>query len=130
MEEISSKRHISDNKQAKILLSCLIVELEISENLNDEAMERLDNIQNLLDSLGSAESEVYSAYYKARTHFYSSKNDVEQFYKNGLQYLSYAQLDLKSEEKSRFSFNLAISALIGEDIFNFGELVRKFFCNL
>lgn len=46
------------------------------------------------------------------------------FYRNALTYLTYANLEtIPAAEQMTLAFDLGIAALIGESIYNFGELV-------
>jgi len=47
-----------------------------------------------------------------------------EFYRNALLYLSYTSLEsLSEQERLQMAFDLGISALVGEDIYSFGDLV-------
>ena len=49
-----------------------------------------------------------------------------QYYKNALLYLACVQLDeLPANDKIERARDLAISALLGQNIYNFGELVSS-----
>lgn len=48
------------------------------------------------------------------------------FYRNALLYLSYTALEsLSEEERLQMAFDLGISALVGEDLYSFGDLVSS-----
>ena len=54
------------------------------------------------------------------------KADYPQYYRNALLYLSSINIDdLSNEEKVERAYELALSALLGEGLYNFGELVSK-----
>ncbi len=47
------------------------------------------------------------------------------FYKFALLHLSYTPLELiEDEDRKQLAYDLSIAALVGEDIFNFGDLVK------
>ncbi len=51
-------------------------------------------------------------------------NQPIDFYNNALKYLAYVQLDtLPTSQQLELAFDLGIAALIGDSIYNFGELV-------
>lgn len=52
-------------------------------------------------------------------------SEAEEFYKVALQYVAYTPLDtLPKQEVVGLAFDLGIAALLGENIFNFGDLVH------
>ena len=53
------------------------------------------------------------------------KDAPQEFYRSGLQYLAFTSIaTIPQEERVSLAFDMSIAALIGEDIYNFGELVR------
>lgn len=53
------------------------------------------------------------------------KDAPQEFYRSGLQYLAFTSIaSIPQEERVSLAFDMCIAALIGEDIYNFGELVR------
>lgn len=54
------------------------------------------------------------------------KSTAAEFYKNALLFLAYANVDkIPAEERKVFAFDLVVSALVGENVYSFGELVRR-----
>ena len=48
-----------------------------------------------------------------------------EFYKNSLMYLVYTPLEgIPSSEQQSLAFDMGIAALVSNEIYNFGELVR------
>ena len=56
-----------------------------------------------------------------------SKAEYVPYYKNSLLYLACIDIDkdLSGEERTSRAHDLALSALLAETIYNFGELVRR-----
>jgi hypothetical protein len=64
-------------------------------------------------------ADVYSQYYRRR-------DDQENYYKSGLQFLAYTpDVDLSEEEKKQWSIKLGMAVLLGKKIFNITELLDK-----
>lgn len=72
---------------------------------------------------------IYSNYYRLSTYFYEKKQDYDSYYYAALQYLAYEK-DISENEKIELCFNMCVSTLIGEKMFNFAELIEKDFFNL
>lgn len=120
----SSQNFIKEDAQSLILFQSTIAELKVLSGDVEEGSKDLEAIESNLDSLHSNDSSVYASFYKAKSLMYKAKTQINEFYKAGLQYLSYAQMEnVDKEERAALAFDLGIAALVGEDIFNFGELV-------
>lgn len=76
------------------------------------------------------QAKVNAAYYLTNCQLYKIREDYNHYYSNGLLYLSAiatvnksADQTLDIEEQQRLCYDLAISALLGDKIYNFGELI-------
>mmetsp|Transcript_4865 Transcript_4865/g.5270 ORF Transcript_4865/g.5270 Transcript_4865/m.5270 type:complete len:392 (-) Transcript_4865:49-1224(-) len=64
-----------------------------------------------------------AAIYKAQAELSKVSGDPVGFFKNGLSYLAYTPLEtLRTNDRLNWAANLGIAALIGKEIYNFGEL--------
>ncbi|KAF8392848.1 hypothetical protein HHK36_021087 [Tetracentron sinense] len=76
---------------------------------------------------------VYASYHWFSSQYHKSRQEFAQFYKSALLYLAYMSVESLSDTfKLDFAFDLSLSALLGDNIYNFGELlahpiVRIFF---
>ena len=85
----------------------------------------MDAAQTLLDSLPSVENRVRADYYKVSADYYKAKAEYAPYYRNSLLFLACIELsDLENDERILRAHDLSISALLGDTIYNFGELVR------
>ncbi|CAJ0836793.1 10003_t:CDS:10 [Entrophospora sp. SA101] len=83
----------------------------------------IDECEKILDSFDSVETIIHASYYRVCAEFYKVKAEYAEYYKSALLYLACIQLDdLKPEEKVQRAYLLAISALLSDSIYNFGEL--------
>ena len=103
--------------------------------------------QIILDGLQGADPAVHSKFYQSASEYYKVlfgfctvmclclktslvqvNGPAETYYKNALMYLAYTPLDtLTLEQKQVLATDLALAALTGENVFNFGEVVRSSF---
>lgn len=83
------------------------------------------SIASQLDTIRyDAPSPTYTTVDPYRRRFTKAKLAYPQYYHNALLFLSSVSLDeLTDVEKQERAFELAISALLGEGLYNFGELV-------
>jgi 26S proteasome regulatory subunit N9 len=102
------------------LADCLIA----SGNLAG-AKEVLLQVKEKLESTTGLDASVYAAAYHSWASYYQTLNEPENFYKYAIQYVGYTQLDqLPKEKLVGLAFDLGIAALVGETIFNFGDLLE------
>ena len=75
---------------------------------------------------------VNSGYYGVAGDYFKVKADYGPYYKNALLYLACVDVDkeLNEEERKARAHDLCIAALLGDNIYNFGELVSRLSQNL
>jgi len=88
----------------------------------DEAWRILDAGDSRLESV---ESSVNAAYYGVAADYYKAKAEYAPYYRNSLLYLACVDpaTDMTEEDRLARAHDLGISALLGDTIYNFGELL-------
>jgi 26S proteasome regulatory subunit N9 len=71
------------------------------------------------------ENVVHAAFYRVNADYFQAENDYTSYYRNSLLYLACIdeKEDLTERERQRRAYNLAIAALVSDQIYNFGELL-------
>lgn len=78
----------------------------------------------ILDAFDSVESMIHAAFYRVNADYHKAKAEYAAYYRNALLYLACVNVhDLKKSEAQERAYDLSISALLGETIYNFGELL-------
>ncbi|QLL30737.1 hypothetical protein HG536_0A05520 [Torulaspora globosa] len=113
---------------------CLLIEIEIariylSKNELVKSRDLLDELEKLLDQRDAMPLKVTNAFYLANAEYYRLKQDFNSFYYTSLLYLSTIPQQEKQPEEDadkykELAYNLSIAALLGDKIYNFGELLR------
>ncbi|WFD29532.1 26S proteasome regulatory subunit [Malassezia sp. CBS 17886] len=137
-------RQFEDAAQASAFLQRLVAEQETPETqdafvlltmeaahfqllLGDLAATKaaMDKCARLLDSFDAVEPAVHASYYRVCGNYYKSKAEYADFYRNFLLYLACINIgtDMSAEEQVQCAHDLGISALLGDTIYNFGELL-------
>ncbi|EXJ60105.1 26S proteasome regulatory subunit N9 [Cladophialophora yegresii CBS 114405] len=90
-----------------------------------KAREQLDNAQKTLDQFDFVENVVHAAFYRVNADYFQAENDYTSYYRNSLLYLACIDesKDLTEKERQKRAYNLAIAALVSDQIYNFGELL-------
>ncbi|CAG8473224.1 3011_t:CDS:2, partial [Scutellospora calospora] len=136
-------KHFSDYNEALAFLTSLVEKVDTPETRDayvlavtetayiklrlfdlEGTKAAMDECEKILDTFDSVETIIHASFYRVCADFYKAKAEYAQYYKNALLYLACIQLEeLTLEEKAERAYDLAISALLGDTIYNFGELL-------
>lgn len=85
----------------------------------------LDECEKILSEQDTVEPVVNAGYYGVAGDYFKVKADYAPYYKNALLYLACVDVnaELEAEDRKSRAHDLCIAALLGETIYNFGELV-------
>ncbi|PCH42928.1 hypothetical protein WOLCODRAFT_138115 [Wolfiporia cocos MD-104 SS10] len=85
----------------------------------------IDAAWKILDELSSVDTMVNGAYYGVAADYYKAKAEYAPYYRNSLLYLACIDpaKDLSPEDRVMRAHDLSVSALLGDTIYNFGELL-------
>eukprot|EP00899_Mesostigma_viride_P024438 jgi/Mesvir1/5179/Mv15314-RA.1 len=77
-----------------------------------------------LENLTDLDPSVHACVHWVTSQYHKSQQNFAEFYKSALQYLSYVSVDsLLEASRQSLAADLALSALLGEGVYSFGELV-------
>ncbi|GKV10622.1 hypothetical protein SLEP1_g21962 [Rubroshorea leprosula] len=89
-----------------------------------ECKKLVEDGKSTLDSMTDIDPSVYSSYYWVSSQYHKYRQEFAEFYKNALLYLAYTSVDSLSDSfKLDLASDLSLSALLGDNIYNFGELL-------
>ncbi|GAA0142985.1 protease [Lithospermum erythrorhizon] len=127
LEEAIEKLH--STKEMRIEEPILYVRMQIAlfklEQGNEKECKKLiDEGKSTLDSMTDIDPSVYASYFWVASQYHKSHQEFAEFYKNALLYLAYTSVESLSDSfRLDLAFDLSLSALLGENIYNFGELL-------
>jgi len=121
---IEPKSLIMGSLEAQVLLMSDIARIQLDAGDQSAAKNVLESARELLDAANEVAPETQAAFYASAASFHKIVGTATEFYRNALLFLAYVKADaLSVDEKRRWAFDLAVAALVGEEIFNFGELL-------
>jgi len=90
-----------------------------------KAREQLGKAQKTLDQFDFVENVVHASFYRVNADYFQAESDYTSYYRNSLLYLACIdeQKDLTQDQRIHRAYNLAIAALVSDQIYNFGELL-------
>ncbi|XP_072984522.1 26S proteasome non-ATPase regulatory subunit 13 homolog B-like [Typha latifolia] len=120
---------LRDTQDMRIEEPILYVKMQIAtlnlEKINQKECKKfLDEGKSTLDSMTDVDPSVHASYYWVSSQYHKSRQEFAEFYKSALLYLAYTTVDSLSESfKLDLAFDLSLAALLGDNIYNFGELL-------
>lgn len=114
----------ADIPQARVFCECELASLQLRTGFAQSIKSVIESSGQFLDNTIGVESIVYSSHYRLQLEFAKAGTDAEGFYKNSLLYLAYTPLDtIPQSDQGSLAFDLCLAALVGETIYNFGDLL-------
>jgi 26S proteasome regulatory subunit N9 len=125
LQFLSSKHDRLKNKEALFLLTMETAHYQLATGDVAGCKKAMDDCGKLLETeLSTMEPLINASYFRVSADYYKAKADYPQYYKNALLFLSSVSLeDLSQADKVQRAHDLALSALLGDGLYNFGELV-------
>ncbi|KAM3345037.1 26S proteasome non-ATPase regulatory subunit 13 B [Capsicum galapagoense] len=127
LEGVTEKLH--NTKETRIEEPILYIKMQIAlfkleKGDPKECQKLLDEGKTTLDSMTDIDPSVYASYYWVSSQYHKARQEFADFYKSALLYLAYTSVESLSESfKLDLAFDLSLSALLGDNIYNFGELL-------
>ncbi|GAB4834795.1 26S proteasome non-ATPase regulatory subunit 13 A [Ancistrocladus abbreviatus] len=101
-----------------------IAMFKLEQGEQKECKKLLEDGKTTLDNMTDIDPSVYASYYWVSSQYHKSRQEFAEFYKSALLYLAYTSVESLSESfKLDLAFDLSLSALLGDNIYNFGELL-------
>ncbi|KAL3085219.1 hypothetical protein niasHS_010288 [Heterodera schachtii] len=124
---------IKQDKRAIVRLQASKIQLRLRDKptaeakcCNDPALVRkmLEETKTMVDKLVEVGS-VHAAYYGCSAEYQFQMGDHDRYYEEALHYLGCEDINVKlsAEQKRQQAEKISISALLGENVYNFGELL-------
>lgn len=110
--------------EASLYCQNVILCLKLSQGNCDEAKPLIASGKKALEGMQGADPIIHSKYYQAASQYYKINGPASSYYENALMFLAYTPLDtMEMADKQVLATDLALAALTGENVFNFGEVL-------
>lgn len=117
------KEKIKHDVTATISIGTIVASLNMAQGNLKEAKQMLDDCNEQLEKLPGV-SPVHGDYYKASSYLCKIQGRHADFYHDSLRYLGTVELDsLTVPETVERAYDMGLAALLGEGIYNIGELL-------
>jgi 26S proteasome regulatory subunit N9 len=131
--EASLAKFDKNEHDARALLHVALAEVRLRQHQPKEAKALLGAAKTLLDGIqvtpgtadGAADSAVPAAYYRALAALHKSRGDAFEFYAATLQFLAHEPTEsIAPAAQLELATDMALAALSGDKVYNFGELLN------
>lgn len=122
----ASTSALSKSPEANVLLLSLCSTLHMAAGDRAASKKVIETAREVVDAAQDVQPIVHSAFYHAAAEYHKVVGTASDFFRNALQFLAYTPPDsLSAEEQRRWAFDIGIAALVGTDVYNFGEVVSR-----
>jgi len=91
-----------------------------------DCLQILNQVREQTEPMSDVDPKVYAYLADIYAQYYRRRDDYENYYKSGLQFLAYTpDSDLDRDQKLQWSTRLGMAVLLGKKIFNIAELVSS-----
>uniref|UniRef100_A0A8C5DSL1 26S proteasome non-ATPase regulatory subunit 13 n=1 Tax=Gouania willdenowi TaxID=441366 RepID=A0A8C5DSL1_GOUWI len=118
-----TKEKVKSSEEAVILCKTSIGNLKLEINDLPATKKIIEEVEEILNNLPGVTS-VHGRFYDLSSRYYRIIGNHASYYKDALRYLGCVDIkDLPETEKQERAFTLGLAGLLGEGVYNFGELL-------
>ncbi|OAC98559.1 hypothetical protein MUCCIDRAFT_154422 [Mucor lusitanicus CBS 277.49] len=124
LDEIIKKVDTPETKDVYVLALMESAQFKLKLNQTDDVKKAIDESEKILDGFDSVDTAIYANFYRVSAEYYKVKANYAQYYKSALLYLACVDVEeLNVNDRIERAYDLSLSALLGDMIYNFGELL-------
>lgn len=127
LEDVIDKLKTSGERRVEepiLYVKMQVAWLKLQRGEQQECKKLLEEGKTTLDSMTDVDPSVHASVHWVSSQYFKSRQEFAEFYKSALLYLAYTSVETLSEDfKLDLAFDLSLAALLGDNIYNFGELL-------
>ncbi|XP_036076178.1 26S proteasome non-ATPase regulatory subunit 13 isoform X2 [Rousettus aegyptiacus] len=118
-----TREKVKSSDEAVILCKTAIGALKLNIGDLQVTKETIEAVEDMLHNLPGVTS-VHSRFYDLSSKYYQTVGNHASYYKDALRFLGCVDIrDLPAPEQRERAFTLGLAGLLGDGVFNFGELL-------
>lgn len=126
MVEKKKQSSLAKSAEAKILLFSLLSTLHMAANDRAASKKDIESAREIVDAAQDVDPAVHSSFYRAAAEYHKVVGTATEFFRNALHFLAYTPPEsLSPEVQQRWAFDSGIAALVGTDVYDFGDVVSR-----
>ncbi|KAI9474215.1 MAG: PCI domain-containing protein [Benjaminiella poitrasii] len=125
LSDITTKVDTAETKDVYVLAVMEAAAFKLKLGQVEDVKKAIEASEKILDGFDSVETVIYASFYRVSAEYYKVKADYAQYYKSALLYLACVDVheELTAAERVVRAYDLSLAALLGDMIYNFGELL-------
>lgn len=124
LNSIGKKVDKDEIRDVHVYLELRIASIYVQLNDAGAAKKILDRAKRLVDDMEIADPVIAAAYYGTACEYFKSRAAYSNYYRHALLYLACIDHNsLTPVHLQQRAYDLAVAALLGDSIYNFGELI-------
>lgn len=118
-----TQEKVKSNTEGKVLCMTAMGLLQLKQGNLDEVKKLIKDAQALLDTLDGV-TTVHGRFYDLSSNYSKVIGSYNEYYRDALRFLGCMDISQITEvELQQRAFNLSLAALLGSEVYNFGELL-------
>lgn len=118
-----SKENVKSSDEAMTLCLTAMGNIKLDQSDMDGTKAIIKEAQVILDTLDGV-TTVHGRFYELSSNYYKRIGNHADYYRDALRFLGCMDLnDIPSGEQAVRAFNLGLAAILGKNVYNFGELL-------
>jgi len=118
-----TKERVKANPKAVVLCNIIIGRRHMLKDDMTSVKHIIEETDTLVEALDGV-TEVHGRFYLLTSEYYKAIADYANYYVNALRYLGCTDIEtISMEDRKEKCFTLALAALLGDNVYNFGELL-------
>lgn len=124
LEQLQKRVNKPESEEAHTYATTELAGVYLRIDEDQKARQQLDTAQKSLDNFDFVEQVVHASFYRVNAEYYQAREDFTSYYRNSLLFLACVDAaELSQKEQEQRAYNLALAALVSDQIYNFGELL-------
>jgi 26S proteasome regulatory subunit N9 len=124
VESLKALPSVKNNDIALLLCETAIADILLTQGKEKDAKTLIESLDERFGDIDGV-SAVHRTFYDVSSRYYQIQADHARYYRDALRYLGCINVesDLTEEERQKRALFLALSAVLGKGVYNFGELL-------
>jgi len=117
------KEKIKNDVEAQVLCMTAIGNIKLQQGKMEETKSIVEQARAILETIDGV-SSVHGRFYELCSNYHKITGSYNDYYRDALRFLGCVELNtMAADEKVDRALHLSLAALLGSDIYNFGELL-------
>lgn len=118
-----TKEKVKGTTEAVILCNVIYGQQKLKNGDLDDVKKVIEETEELMESMDGV-TQVHGRYYQLCSDYHQVMGNHAGYYREALRFLGCTELDqIPDDERLSRAFTLCLAALLGEGVYNFGELL-------